>query len=71
MSVASFLARFAKPLDAIVVSVKSASVVEPDAAVSFEGASGVVAFLDGDRVVWVDDEGFVHMTLRKYVEGKK
>lgn len=67
MSVASFLARFAKPLDAAVIAVKSSNVIEPGANVSFEGASGVVAFLDGDRVVWADDEGRIHMTLTKYL----
>ena len=39
----------------------------PGTTVTLDGITGVVAFTDGDRVVWCDDSGVIHLTLTKYL----
>jgi hypothetical protein len=36
--------------------------------VSLDGVHGTFAYVDGDRVVWMDDEGCVHLTLKRFLK---
>lgn len=69
-TVAEFLKRFAKPeakpLTRPADPIPSA--FAPGSIVALDGVEGVVAYVDGDRVVWADDEGAIHMTLPKFLE---
>jgi hypothetical protein len=60
MSVASVLARYA------------AKKLGPGSAVRYDDVegpnTGVVSFVDDDRVVWIDGARRIHMTLPRYLE---